>query len=208
MFSVCVYCGAADVATSYFELAEATGKAIAEQGWRLVYGGGNTGLMGAVANGALAAGGEVVGIMPTFLVDQERAHRGISQLEVVENMAERKARFFDLSDAFVTLPGGMGTLDELFESITAYQLRLHEGISYILNANGFYSGLQQQMELMYQEGFIHQFRDALASGNVTPWVFEDSVEALIDSIQTQRQRAEKLAHAAEATQTTITPETV
>lgn len=182
MFSVCVYCGAANVAPPYFELAEATGRAIAEQGWRLVYGGGNTGLMGAVAQGALAAGGEVIGIMPTFLVAQERAHQGLTRLEVVQDMAERKARFFALSDAFVTLPGGMGTLDELFESITAYQLRLHEGISYVLNPNGFYNGLQQQMEHMYQQGFIHQFRAELASGNTTPWHFAETLPQMIEAL--------------------------
>lgn len=182
MFSVCVYCGAAEVAPAYMELAEGTGRAIAEQGWRLVYGGGKTGLMGAVAQGALQAGGEVVGIMPTFLVDQERAHRGLQQLEVVNDMAERKARFFALSDAFITLPGGMGTLDELFESITAYQLRLHEGISYVLNSNSFYTGLQQQMDHMYQEGFIHQFRAELASGNTTPWRFAQTLPELIQGI--------------------------
>lgn len=183
MFSVCVYCGAANVAAPYFELAEATGRAIAEQGWRLVYGGGNTGLMGAVAQGALAAGGEVVGIMPTFLVAQERAHQGLTRLEVVQDMAERKARFFALSDAFITLPGGMGTLDELFESITAYQLRLHEGISYVLNSNGFYDGLRQQMDHMYQTGFIHQFRAELASGNTTPWRFANTLPQLLADLK-------------------------
>lgn len=186
MFSVCVYCGAADVASPYFELAEATGKAIAEKGWRLIYGGGNTGLMGAVANGALQSGGEVVGIMPTFLAAQERSHQGLHQLEVVADMAERKARFFALSDAFITLPGGMGTLDELFESITAYQLRLHHGLSYIFNHNGFYNGLLAQMSHQHQEGFIHQFRAELASGNTTPWRFVDTLPELMTQIEQNR----------------------
>lgn len=195
MFSVCVYCGAAEVAPRYFELAEATGKAIAEQGWRLIYGGGKTGLMGAVAEGALKAGGEVIGIMPTFLVDQERAHQGLHQLEVVSDMAERKARFFALSDAFVTLPGGMGTLDELFESITAYQLRLHHGMSYILNSHGFYNGLLAQMNHQHQEGFIHQFRAELASGNTAPWRFANTLTQLIEQIlQDDQQEAKGTNH--------------
>ena len=183
MFSVCVYCGAADVAPAYFELAREVGQAIASQGWQLVYGGGNTGLMGAVANGALEAEGEVVGIMPTFLVDQERAHDGLKRMEVVPDMATRKARFFRLSDIFITLPGGMGTLDELYESITAYQLGLHQGLSYILNANGFYNGLKQQMEHQHEEGFIHK------ADTEVPWQFVETLPALIQHIKDRHEAA-------------------
>ena len=178
MLSVCVYCGAADVAQEYIDLAEAVGKSIAKQGWQVVYGGGNTGLMGAVAEGALNAGGDVLGIMPTFLVDRERAHKGLTRLEVVPDMAIRKDRFFKLSDVFVTLPGGMGTLDELFESITAYQLGLHQGLSFVLNSNGFYNGLLAQMKHQHKEGFIHQ-----STETEVPWAFVNTLPQLIESLR-------------------------
>ena len=186
MFSVCVYCGAAEVAAPYHELATAVGKGLAERGMRLIYGGGNTGLMGAVAEGALSAGGEVIGIMPTFLVEQERAHRGLLRLEVVPDMATRKERFFRLSDVFLTLPGGMGTLDELFESITAYQLRLHTGKSLILNHKGFYEGLRQQMDFQHAEGFVHRAEDL-------PWAYVNDTDALWEALQHLRAQEEPQA---------------
>ena len=119
MKAICVYCGSnAGSRPAYAERAAALGERIAREGLALVYGGGNVGLMGLAADAALAAGGEVIGVIPEQLVTWEVAHKGVSRLEVVANMHERKMRMFDLADAFVALPGGFGTLDEMFEMLT------------------------------------------------------------------------------------------
>ena len=121
--SICVYCGSnAGSRPVYAERAVALGQELARQQIRLVYGGGNVGLMGIIADAALAAGGEVTGVIPQQLLDMEVAHRGVTRLEVVGSMHERKARMFDLSDGFIALPGGFGTLDEMFEMLTWRQL--------------------------------------------------------------------------------------
>ena len=123
MKSICVYCGSNTGAKPvYAERAIALGQRIAREGLALVYGGGNVGLMGTVADAALQAGGEVIGVIPEQLVGWEVAHQGLSRLEVVANMHERKMRMFDLSDGFIALPGGFGTLDEMFEMLTWRQL--------------------------------------------------------------------------------------
>lgn len=125
MKSICVYCGSnAGSKPLYAERARALGARIASEGLQLVYGGGNVGLMGIVADAVLEHGGEVVGVIPEQLVQWEVAHTGVTRLEVVANMHERKARMFDLADAFVALPGGFGTLDEMFEMLTWRQLGL------------------------------------------------------------------------------------
>lgn len=156
MPSICVFCGsAAGDQLAFAEQALQLGQAIAEQGWTLVYGGGNTGLMAAVAEGALAAHGEVIGIMPTLLVERERAHGQLSRLECVQDMATRKARMIELADAFVILPGGLGTLDELFEVVTWFQLGLHQKQTFVFNQQGFYTPLLNQLNAMQQTGFIH-----------------------------------------------------
>ncbi len=117
--SICVYCGSnAGDKPAYAQRATALGQRIAEQGLRLVYGGGNVGLMGTVANAVLAAGGEVTGVIPQQLADWEVAHRGLTTLEIVGSMHERKMRMFELSDAFVALTGGFGTMEEIFEMLT------------------------------------------------------------------------------------------
>ena len=121
----------------------------------LVYGGGNVGLMGMVADAALAAGGEVIGVIPEQLVGWEVAHRGLTRLEVVANMHERKARMFDLSDAFVALPGGFGTLDEMFEMLTWRQLGLGDKPCAFLDVDGFYAPLIAMMDRMVEERFLH-----------------------------------------------------
>jgi uncharacterized protein (TIGR00730 family) len=121
----------------------------------VVYGGGNVGLMGMVADAALAAGGEVIGVIPEQLVGWEVAHRGLTRLEVVANMHERKARMFDLSDAFVALPGGFGTLDEMFEMLTWRQLGLGDKPCAFLDVDGFYAPLIAMMDRMVEERFLH-----------------------------------------------------
>ena len=154
--SVCVYCGSnAGSRPVYAERAAALGTRLAREGLALVYGGGNVGLMGIVADAALAAGGEVVGVIPEQLVAWEVAHRGLTRLDVVASMHERKARMFDLADAFVALPGGFGTLDEMFEMLTWRQLGLGDKPCAFLDVDGFYAPLLEMLDRMVSERFLH-----------------------------------------------------
>ena len=156
MRSVCVYCGSnAGSRPVYAERAAQVGTLLAREGLAVVYGGGNVGLMGILADAALAAGGEVVGVIPEQLVGWEVAHRGITRLDVVANMHERKARMFDLSDAFVALPGGFGTMDEMFEMLTWRQLGLGDKPCAFLDVDGFYAPLVAMMDRMVAERFLH-----------------------------------------------------
>jgi uncharacterized protein (TIGR00730 family) len=156
MKSICVYCGSnAGSKPAYAERAMALGDRIARQGLRLVYGGGNTGLMGVVANAVLEAGGQVTGVIPKQLVDWEVAHRGLTELEVVGSMHERKARMFDLSDGFVTLPGGFGTMEEIFEMLTWRQLGIGNKPCAFLDVDGFYAPLIGMIDRMVDERFLH-----------------------------------------------------
>ena len=156
MKSICVYCGANAGATPiYVQTATALGNRLAGAGLRLVYGGGNTGLMGAVANGVLDGGGEVTGVIPQHLVDWEVAHKGLTSLEVVGSMHERKSRMFDLSDGFIALPGGFGTLEEVFEMLTWRQLNIGQKPIAFLNVNGYYNPLMAMVEHMVAEKFLH-----------------------------------------------------
>jgi len=156
MRSVCVYCGSnAGARPAYAERATALGDRIAREGLALVYGGGNVGLMGIVADAALAAGGEVIGVIPKQLLGWEVAHRGLTRLEVVANMHERKARMFDLAEAFIALPGGFGTLDEMFEMLTWRQLGLGDKPCAFLDVDDFYAPLLVMMDRMVEERFLH-----------------------------------------------------
>ena len=156
MKSICVYCGSnAGSKPAYTERAIALGDRIAKEGLQLVYGGGNVGLMGIVADAVLAAGGEVVGVIPEQLVNWEVAHKGVTRLEVVANMHERKKRMFDLSDAFVALPGGFGTLDEMFEMLTWRQLGIGDKPCAFLDADDFYAPLMGMIDRMVEERFLH-----------------------------------------------------
>lgn len=155
--AVCVFCGSsAGNRTEYVDAARATGSALAGRGLRLVYGGGGKGMMGAVADGALEAGGEVIGVIPSWMVDKEAAHRGVQRMLEVETMLERKTRMAELSDAFLVLPGGLGTLDELFEMATWSQLRLHGRAkpTGILNVAGYYEDLCAWLERAIDDGFV------------------------------------------------------
>ena len=155
MKSVCVYCGSSLGARSaYSDRAALLGTRLAREGLSLVYGGGNVGLMGIAADAALAAGGEVIGVIPEQLVGWEVAHRGLTRLEVVATMHERKARMFDLSDAFVALPGGFGTLDEMFEMLTWRQLGLGDKPCAFLDVDGYYAPLMAMLDRMRSEGFL------------------------------------------------------
>jgi uncharacterized protein (TIGR00730 family) len=155
MKRLAVYCGSATPAdTIYIEAARTVGTELARRGIGVVYGGGRLGLMGAVADAALAEGGEVIGIIPQALVDAEVAHRGCTELHVVGGMHERKARFTDLSDGFLTLPGGVGTMDELWEAVSWSQLGYHEKPVGLLNVGGFYDALIAFNDHMKSVGFI------------------------------------------------------
>lgn len=139
MKRLAVYCGSATPTDPlYINLAREVGRTLATRGIGVVYGGGRLGLMGAIADSALAAGGEVIGIIPRALVDAEVAHKGLTELHVVDTMHQRKQAFTDLSDGFVTLPGGTGTMDELWEALSWAQLGYHSKPVGLLNAGGFY----------------------------------------------------------------------
>jgi len=156
MKTVCVYCGSnAGARPVYAQRAVALGARLARDGIALVYGGGNVGLMGILADAALAGGGNVVGVIPQQLMEWEVAHRGLTRLEVVANMHERKARMFDLADAFVALPGGFGTLDEMFEMLTWRQLGLGDKPCAFLDVERFFEPLVAQLDRMVEERFLH-----------------------------------------------------
>jgi uncharacterized protein (TIGR00730 family) len=155
MKRLAVYCGSATPAdTTYIDSARAVGRELAARGIGIVYGGGRLGLMGAVADAALAAGGEVIGVIPEALVHAEVAHRGCTELRVVANMHQRKAMFTDLSDGFVTIPGGVGTMDELWEAVSWSQLGYHEKPVGLLNVAGYYDHLIAFNRHMIEVGFI------------------------------------------------------
>ncbi|MQY50212.1 TIGR00730 family Rossman fold protein [Rhodocyclus tenuis] len=155
--AVAVFCGSSSGTQAiYDEKARETGRLLAERGIRLVYGGGRVGLMGAVADAALAAGGEVVGVMPEALVEREIAHKSLSHLHVVGSMHERKALMAELSDAFVALPGGAGTLEELFEQWTWAQLGVHAKPCGLLNVAGYFDPLLAMAQHMSGEGFMRR----------------------------------------------------
>ncbi len=156
MKSICVYCGSnAGSKIIYSERAAALGDRIAKEGLRLIYGGGNVGLMGVVANAVLEAGGQVTGVIPKQLADWEVAHRGLTELEIVGSMHERKARMFDLADGFVTLPGGFGTMEEIFEMLTWRQLGIGNKPCAFLDVDGFYAPLIGMIDRMVEERFLH-----------------------------------------------------
>ncbi|WP_035692095.1 TIGR00730 family Rossman fold protein [Flavobacterium sp. F52] len=140
----------------YEEQAIALGRTLAEQNIELVYGGANVGLMGAVADGALHAGGKVIGVLPNFLRSKEIAHLGLTELILVESMHERKTKMNDLCDGVIALPGGFGTLEELFEMLTWAQLGLHKKPIAILNVNGFYDALITLLQTMTEKGLLKE----------------------------------------------------
>ena len=153
--SLCVFCGSnAGGNPRHLEAAEALGSALARRGITLVYGGSNCGLMGALADAALQGGARVVGVMPKALVEWERAHQGLSDLIITEDMHTRKAAMSDLADGFLALPGGFGTLDELFEIVTWAQLGFHDKPIGLLDSDGYWDGLMAFLAHASAEGFI------------------------------------------------------
>jgi uncharacterized protein (TIGR00730 family) len=171
-----VYCGSATPEDPvYMECARAVGRGLAERGIGVVYGGGRMGLMGAVADAALAAGGEVIGVIPEALVGSEVAHRGCTELHVVAGMHERKRAFTDLSDGFITIPGGVGTMDELWEAISWAQLGYHNKPVGVLNVAGFYDQLMAFNRHMINVGFIREAHAGIM-------IVHDELGALINAM--------------------------
>jgi uncharacterized protein (TIGR00730 family) len=153
--SVCVYCGAsAGSDPVYADAAQELARTLAARGLRVVYGGAHVGLMGLIADTALAAGAEVVGVIPKVLVDWEVAHTGLTELHVVEDMHERKAKMAELADAFVALPGGIGTLEELIEIYTWSYLGIHDKPFAVLNTGGYYDGFTAFLDHAVEQGFL------------------------------------------------------
>lgn len=174
MKRLAVYCGSATPADPiYIETARKVGAALARKGIGLVYGGGRLGLMGAVADAALAAGGEVIGVIPEALVGSEVAHKGCTELHVVPGMHERKRMFTDLSDGFLTIPGGVGTMDELWEAISWAQLGYHQKPVGLLNAAGFYDKLIEFNAHMVAIGFIREQHKGIL-------IADDELDRLLD----------------------------
>jgi TIGR00730 family protein len=177
--SVCVYCGSSLGKSEVYQKAGLTlGRSIAEAGLRLVYGGGTKGIMGAVAEGALRAGGKVTGIIPRFLLNREATEAALGNLDdliVTENMHERKHKMFEQSDAFVALPGGIGTVEEIVEIMTWAQLGHHRKPIVFANVNGFWDPMLRLMDHMRAEGFIH-------TGHLVAPLVVERPEAIVSAI--------------------------
>ncbi|MEL6430099.1 MAG: TIGR00730 family Rossman fold protein [Planctomycetota bacterium] len=173
----CVFCGSSTGAgTRYRDLAAETGRTLAEAGIGVVYGGANRGLMGILADAALEAGGEVHGVLPYGLQKLEVAHEGLTSLEIVDTLHERKARMMELSRGFIALPGGHGTLEELFEVLTWLQLEIHRWPVGVVNLDGFYDGVVAHLDRASSEGFIRpEHRELL--------LVEDRLDGLVERMR-------------------------
>ncbi|HEY9237544.1 MAG TPA: TIGR00730 family Rossman fold protein [Burkholderiaceae bacterium] len=177
--SVCVYCGSRPGALpAYADAARAVGTEIGRRGWQLVYGGGRAGLMGVVADAALAAGAPVVGVIPSSLMDRELGHAGLNELHVVETMHQRKTLMAERSDAFIALPGGIGTFEELFEVWTWRQLGYHDKPLGLLNAAGYYDALLGFLSHGERQGFMTPAQGALLQVDADPVALLDRIGAL------------------------------
>jgi uncharacterized protein (TIGR00730 family) len=167
--SLCVFCGSNfGNRPEYRQAANQLGRVLAQRRIRLVYGGGNVGLMGEVADACLNAGGEVIGVIPQGLVDREVAHFGLADLRIVHSMHERKALMAELADAFVALPGGLGTFEEFFEIATWSQLGIHRKACGLLNVAGYYDSLLAQADHSVAEGFIKPVHRSLLLTHTSP----------------------------------------
>jgi len=178
-FSLCVYCGSrAGADPAHAALARSVGRWIGDHGGQLVYGGGNNGLMGVVADAALAAGGRVVGVIPQALVEREFANTRCTELHIVANMHERKRLMAERADAFVALPGGIGTLEEFFEVWTWRQLGYHDKPVGLLNIGGFYDGLVGFLQQTVAAGFLSPWQmDLIQIGSDAPGLLASLVQA-------------------------------
>ena len=178
MRRICVFCGSSvGVNPAYAEAAEAMGALLARRRIGLVYGGGDVGLMGVVADAVLDHGGEVIGVIPRALADREIAHQRLTELHVVDSMHTRKAMMADRADAFIAMPGGVGTFEEFFEAVTWTQLGLHRKPCGLLNVNAFYSPLAAFIDQAVTEGFIKPIHRAVI-------VVDDDPARLLDTLAT------------------------
>ena len=180
MQSICVFCGSSDsVHSDYLAAARKMGRTLAERGLRLIYGGGKTGLMGAVADGALEAQGEVIGVIIPSMHTVSLAHMGLTRMDVTADMHARKARMHELAEGYIALPGGFGTFDELFEALTWSQIGAHEKPIGLLNVKNYYAPLLAALDHAVEEGFIfREHREALFC--------ETEPEALLDAMANHR----------------------
>lgn len=180
MKSVAVYCGSsAGTNEMYREQALVMGRELAGRGMTLVYGGGRVGLMGAVADSVLQHGGKVIGVIPDFLADKELAHLGLTELHIVKSMHERKLMMADLAEGFVAMPGGFGTLEELFEVLTWGQLGLHKKPTGVLNVLGFYDHLLAALDHMANEGLLRRENRGQLLQDATPAGLIDKMLAFV-----------------------------
>jgi hypothetical protein len=175
---ICVFCGSSAGADRYREVAQKLGALMALEGRTVIYGGGSVGLMGLVANAALEAGGQVTGVIPEDLARRELLHTGLTETHIVKSMHERKALMASLADAFVALPGGYGTFEELLEVVTWAQLGIHEKPVGLVNVDGFYDGLLQLVRHATSEGFI-------PTANAELIAVENTPEELLARLDTQ-----------------------
>jgi len=174
--AIAIFCGSSfGNDPAYEAAARLTGRTLAERGIDVVYGGGHVGLMGAVADAAIEAGGRVVGVIPRQLDDRELSHRGVTELHVVESMHERKQLMADLSDAFIALPGGAGTLEEIAEQWTWAQLTIHTKPSGFLDVKGFWAPMRQMLESMVVSGFVRAEQSGIVS-------FSDDLDTLLAAL--------------------------
>jgi uncharacterized protein (TIGR00730 family) len=177
MKNIAVYCGSSSgFNLAYTQAAQITGEYFAKNDLTLVYGAGSVGLMGIIANNILANGGQVIGVIPQFLMDLEVGHKGLTELHITENMHERKMKMCALADGFIALPGGFGTLDELFEILTWSQLGLHQSPIGVLNTNGFFDPLLAMIDVMVKEGFLKKENQALI-------IVDTDVESLVQKMR-------------------------
>ena len=178
MRRLCVFCGSSvGNQAAYVDAAEAMGRLLAKRRIGLVYGGGHVGLMGVIANAVIEGGGEAIGVIPQALFDREIGHTGITDLRVVDSMHTRKAMMAELADAFVAMPGGVGTFEEFFEAVTWTQLGLHRKPCGLLNVAGFYAPLAAFIDQAVSEGFIKPIHRAAI-------VVDDDPERLLDTLST------------------------
>ncbi len=176
MNSICIFCGSSKGnKAAYIEAAVHLGKTLAKRNIKIVYGAGNVGLMGEIADAALAENGYVIGVIPEFLKGWEVCHDGLSELTVTETMHQRKQLMSEISDGFIALPGGFGTLDELFEILTWKQLQLHQKPIGLLNVNGYYDHAIAHIKQMVAEGFLKE-------ANLDLLIIENDLEALLEKM--------------------------
>jgi uncharacterized protein (TIGR00730 family) len=179
--AVAVFCGSKSGNNPLFEKhAAELGKLIATQGLLLIYGGGNKGIMGSVANAVLQHNGKATGVIPKILIEWEQQHHGLTELVISENMHQRKKLMYELCDAAIILPGGFGTLDEFFEMLTWNQLNIHNKKIYVLNSGGFYSRLIEHIYFLQQQGFLYENVDTRITICNTPGEIMEKMFAQID----------------------------